>query len=112
MLQDAALGLMEEADYASVEEPFTEGNRLALFTDGLFEAADAHGEEFGSDRLIEAFERRSRLSLGETLESVLGDVSQFCLNRFVDDVCLVAGELSNERADVPEASPGQPDPEP
>ena len=33
-------------------EPFLPGERLALYTDGLYEARDASGAEFGRDRLL------------------------------------------------------------
>jgi sigma-B regulation protein RsbU (phosphoserine phosphatase) len=100
-----ALGLLDDAQYAFVEEEFVPGDRLALFTDGLFEAADSRGEEFGPDRLIEAFERNARGTLGDVLEGVLTAVSRFCGERFGDDVCLIAAELDNEPADGPSAPP-------
>lgn len=38
-----ALGLMDDFEFQTVEEPFAAGDRLALFTDGLFEAANPSG---------------------------------------------------------------------
>jgi sigma-B regulation protein RsbU (phosphoserine phosphatase) len=93
-----ALGLIDDAEYTTVDEAFSEGDRLALFTDGLFEAADGQGAEFGPDRLIEAFERHADLDLGDGLDAVLADVARFSGDRFGDDVCLVGAELNPSSA--------------
>jgi serine phosphatase RsbU (regulator of sigma subunit) len=37
--------------YANVSVPFQIGDRLLLYTDGITEANDRTGEEFGRDRL-------------------------------------------------------------
>jgi phosphoserine phosphatase RsbU/P len=39
------------ATYSTVEHPIEPGDRIVLYTDGLLEAANTAGEEFGSQRL-------------------------------------------------------------
>jgi serine phosphatase RsbU (regulator of sigma subunit) len=45
------LGIIEEADFDEGEAVFATGDRLVLFTDGLCEARNAAGEEFGEERI-------------------------------------------------------------
>ena len=48
------IGLERDADYEEGLLALRAGDRLVLFTDGLLDAEDAHGAEFGDDRLVEA----------------------------------------------------------
>ena len=46
------LGVMARVPYDQAQIPFTTGDRIFLFTDGVIEAPNADGEEFGRDRLL------------------------------------------------------------
>lgn len=54
-----ALGVIGSPDFSDLLEVNTielhSGDRLLLFTDGLTEAMNAHGEEFGMDRILKQF---------------------------------------------------------
>ncbi len=54
------------------------GDLIALYTDGINEACNIAGEEFGRERLVEAFARCSGLPLGEILKRVDRHLRQFC----------------------------------
>jgi sigma-B regulation protein RsbU (phosphoserine phosphatase) len=86
--------LIDDFEFSTVEETFSSGDRLALFTDGTYEAANTAGEEFGPERLAQAFSRGAALPLGEGLDFVLREVSEFSGGIFTDDVCVVAAELN------------------
>jgi sigma-B regulation protein RsbU (phosphoserine phosphatase) len=45
------LAAFSSATYSTAVHPLEPGDRLVLYTDGLLEAANAEGEEFGADRL-------------------------------------------------------------
>jgi serine phosphatase RsbU (regulator of sigma subunit) len=45
------LGYFPDATYAAAEIAFQEGDWLALYTDGISEAMDSSGEQFGEERL-------------------------------------------------------------
>lgn len=45
------LALFPAASYTSTTLPLESGDRMLLYTDGILEAADANGNEFGYDRL-------------------------------------------------------------
>jgi sigma-B regulation protein RsbU (phosphoserine phosphatase) len=53
------LGHFPNWPYASIERAFAAGDRLILYTDGLIEASDAHGDFFDCDRLRAFAGRRS-----------------------------------------------------
>ncbi|MEI6034256.1 MAG: SpoIIE family protein phosphatase [Verrucomicrobiae bacterium] len=46
-----AIGAMSGQEYPAWEIPFREGDLLAVYTDGITEAPDASGTQFGEDRL-------------------------------------------------------------
>jgi serine phosphatase RsbU (regulator of sigma subunit) len=45
------IGPFPNATYANMSVPFSTGDRLLLYTDGITEANDSAGEEFGRERL-------------------------------------------------------------
>jgi len=45
------LGLFPESNYSEITLPLEGGDRIVLFTDGIVEARNSSGEEFGMDRL-------------------------------------------------------------
>ena len=51
------LGLMLDATFRSERLPLSAGDRLLLYTDGVSEAANDCGEEFGATRLAAIFNR-------------------------------------------------------
>jgi phosphoserine phosphatase RsbU/P len=65
------VGLMQ-SDYSEVEFALREGDRVLMYTDGLLEATNNLGEEFGIARLRRALDRPD-----VSAESVLSDVQQF-----------------------------------
>jgi serine phosphatase RsbU (regulator of sigma subunit) len=90
-----ALGLMDEFEFVASEESVAAGDRVVLFTDGVFEAAAPDGEEFGPERLAATLAAAEGKPLDATLETLLGEVSKFCGSEaFQDDVCVVAVELT------------------
>jgi len=62
-----ALGLLEDSTYEAMGLTLAEGDRVLFFTDGIFEADNAQGEEFGVERLAEVFGTKSAVPLGEAL---------------------------------------------
>lgn len=54
------------------------GDLLALYTDGINEACNAAGDEFGRDRLADALRRHQGESLAEILRRVDRYLRQFC----------------------------------
>jgi serine phosphatase RsbU (regulator of sigma subunit) len=64
------LGFMPGSDFVSVESELAPGDLVLLYTDGVIEAPNADGEEFGEDRLLELL----RACAGAAAETVLDRV--------------------------------------
>ncbi len=91
-----ALGLFEDAKYLCAQGPLLRGDRLLLFTDGLFEVMDAAGQfGFGQDRLLEAARARMGLPAADLLDGLVAEARAFSGGaEFSDDVCLLALEVT------------------
>ncbi len=85
-----ALGLMGDSVYETVELSLDEGDRLLFFTDGIFEADNAQGDEFGLTRLAESWAAQAAREPGPALTGLKASVADFAAGKtFADDVCLV-----------------------
>jgi phosphoserine phosphatase RsbU/P len=65
------------------------GDNLALYTDGITEAADASGEEFGAERLRELFNGNTLQPLQELHAQVLQTVRAYANQNLADDATLL-----------------------
>lgn len=93
------LGLIDDFEYTASEAEFGEGDRLVLFTDGLFEAANAEGTEYGLERLAMQAGETATQPLETALQSMVASVTAFTAGAvFADDVCLIAAELVRSSA--------------
>ncbi len=84
------LGMFDKAEYQEREILLETGDSLVLFTDGLSEARDLRGEEFGVERLKEVIEKNSHLSAKKLVEKIFAQIEKFTLdNRKYDDQTIV-----------------------
>jgi serine phosphatase RsbU (regulator of sigma subunit) len=89
-----ALGLLDSAGYGNSRVPLEPGDWVLLFTDGIEEAANNAGVEFGVPGLTGVLQANLGRPAGEVLDQLLAEVTRFADGApFVDDVCLVAAEL-------------------
>lgn len=88
------LGIFPDTQYEQAELALRPGDRLLFYTDGITEARDPEGEEFGEDRLAAA----ALAAAGSTAESikdaVLADVNAFTHGKFEDDATLIVVGIS------------------
>ena len=72
-----------------IEEVFLEpGDTLLIYTDGITEALDPNGEEFGEARLKKIFCTHQREPVNELLRSILDAVQKFSGAEQADDLTL------------------------
>jgi phosphoserine phosphatase RsbU/P len=71
------LGLFEGAEFEEERVTLRPGDLILTFSDGVTEAVNMAGEEFGDDRLIASFTARSNQSLQEILDGLMEDVRSF-----------------------------------
>ena len=72
-----AFGLDADMPYRIGETVLQPGDALFLFTDGITEAFNPAGEEFGTDRLETALEAGRRRSAAELIAGVLSETKAF-----------------------------------
>jgi serine phosphatase RsbU (regulator of sigma subunit) len=90
----SALGLLEDSVYEAAELTLDPGDLVLFFTDGIFEADNPQGEEFGVKRLAETWRAQAGVNPDAALTGLRAAVSGFAGGKpFADDVCLVACEL-------------------
>jgi sigma-B regulation protein RsbU (phosphoserine phosphatase) len=71
------MGLFEAWQCETAEVELAAGDTLVLYTDGITEAENADGEEFGASRLLDTLNNYSHLAVLPLLQAVVGAVRQF-----------------------------------
>jgi len=84
----AVLAVFPGWNYEQNEIELFTGDRLVLFTDGVTEARNSAGEEFGDERLIGLLVRNRQLQAGDLQQKVIGAVANFS-GEFQDDATLI-----------------------
>lgn len=88
------LGLFPNSEYEQDTVLLAGGEVLIAFTDGLVEALNLQGQDFGEDRLIESASRRLSLPASGICEGILEDLATFCDgNPPRDDLTLVVARV-------------------
>jgi sigma-B regulation protein RsbU (phosphoserine phosphatase) len=71
------LGLFCNADFPVLRAALTDGESLILYSDGITEARDPHGNEFGEERLTRSLRDRFDASAGVIAQTVMEGVKAF-----------------------------------
>jgi len=90
------LGLFAKWDSAIEETVFLPGDVLVLYSDGVSEAANEAGDEFGEERLIEAVRRHRGLSAKSLLDALVEEVRDFSTLEQQDDITLIVARSQDE----------------
>jgi sigma-B regulation protein RsbU (phosphoserine phosphatase) len=83
------LGLFELWESSVAETELSSGDILAIYTDGVTEAASANGEEFGEERLLSLLRANSARSADALLRKILDSVQKFSPGEQGDDITLI-----------------------
>jgi phosphoserine phosphatase RsbU/P len=83
------LGAFDGSAYAERTVQLCSGDKLLLFTDGVTEARNAAGEEFGEQRLQECLRTYRGRNATALRAIVLDEVREFCDCKFDDDAALM-----------------------
>jgi sigma-B regulation protein RsbU (phosphoserine phosphatase) len=76
-VEGVPLGLLENVEYEETKVILEEGDLLALFSDGLLEAANPQNEEFGHRRLERILREHAQRATGEILEAIFSELARF-----------------------------------
>lgn len=78
---------------------FAGGDRLMLYSDGLYESFNSRGDLWGMDRLVESCRRTAGIPLDRALDSIVGEVLAWQGQEgFRDDMAIMA--LESERSEA------------
>ena len=69
------IGPFPKATYVNISVPFHLGDKLLLYTDGITEANDPAGEEFGRERLGQFLLRSSESEPGVVLDRLFAQIT-------------------------------------
>jgi sigma-B regulation protein RsbU (phosphoserine phosphatase) len=83
------LGLILDAGFRSERLVLGEGDRLLLYTDGVSEAANGDGEEFGSEKLESLLTGADGEALPDRYAQIMSDVREHAAGKFADDATLL-----------------------
>jgi len=83
------LGLFETWECSVTETNLSPGDTLLLYTDGVTEAANSGGEEFGESRLVEVICSHHNLNAQPLLDSIVQAIQTFSDEEQADDITLV-----------------------
>jgi sigma-B regulation protein RsbU (phosphoserine phosphatase) len=92
--QGFPIGMAKDA-YEERSVVLRAGDRLYLYSDGVTEAMDPGGAQFGDVRLLEAIGRVRSEPLQESVATLLGEIGRWHgSDRPEDDISIVAAEVS------------------
>jgi sigma-B regulation protein RsbU (phosphoserine phosphatase) len=83
------LGPFPECEFDEGETVLDLGDRVVLFTDGVTEAVDEDGDEFGEERLIKLVLDNRHLPAASLERVIMGAVARFSGEQFHDDATLI-----------------------
>jgi sigma-B regulation protein RsbU (phosphoserine phosphatase) len=83
------LGVFPDAAFTEAEVSFAPGDRLVFYTDGISEARNPAGDEFGEERIAEAAITVGQCPAAELNDGLARDLQQFTGGAFDDDATII-----------------------
>ena len=83
------IGIYPEELCEMTSADLSPGDVLVLYTDGVTEAGNQLGEQFGMERLSAAVRRGSSLSAEDLMADIYNAAAEFCGDAFSDDVTIL-----------------------
>jgi sigma-B regulation protein RsbU (phosphoserine phosphatase) len=88
------VGLMPECSYVQQRVALEEGDVLVLFTDGISEAMNAAGDEWGEERLTQVIGANRALPARELIEHIMRTSDEFVAGAAqYDDMTLITARV-------------------
>jgi serine phosphatase RsbU (regulator of sigma subunit) len=97
------IGLVPEEICELSREALVAGDVLVLYTDGVTEAENQLGEEFGMERLSATVRDGSSMSAEDLMTSIYNAAADFCRDEFNDDVTILVVKCDFDHSSTPSA---------
>ncbi len=88
------LGMFREWNCSMREQELFPGDVLALYTDGITEASNERGEEFGERCLIESLQQHRDLPCQALLTAIVEGVRRFSFQEQHDDITAIVAKFN------------------
>ena len=88
------LGIFIDQTYAMGTVQLAPGDRLVLYTDGVTEANNPAGEEFGEERLLALLREHRAVSAEQLQKTILAAADEFSGGHWHDDATLLVVAVS------------------
>jgi sigma-B regulation protein RsbU (phosphoserine phosphatase) len=86
----AAIGLVEEAEFAEKTIELQKEDLLVLYTDGITEAVNPQNKEFGRERLIKLSQQVNNAPVKKVVQEIRQSLEEFCGGKpLADDTTIV-----------------------
>ena len=95
------IGLSPEEICELASQDLMHGDVLVFYTDGITEAENRLGEEFGMVRLSTTVRNGSSLSAEDLMSNIYNAAADFCGDDFGDDVTILVVKCDFDRASTP-----------
>jgi sigma-B regulation protein RsbU (phosphoserine phosphatase) len=83
------LGVFPDATFNQADVPFAPGDRLLFYTDGISEARNPAGEEFGEERIAQAATAARECAAAEMNDRLAHALHEFTGGTFDDDATMI-----------------------
>lgn len=91
------MGIMKDAEFEEVELRFESGDKLFLFTDGLFEEFNSDKEEFGEKQILNSIKEYSDRDLKDLFSEIMKNLNDFLDNSSrQDDITFIGVEYDRK----------------
>jgi serine phosphatase RsbU (regulator of sigma subunit) len=87
------LGLFRDWNCSMREQRLAPGDVLALYTDGITEASNERGDEFGEQCLIESLQQHRDLPCQALLTAIVDGVQRFSFQEQHDDITAIVAKF-------------------
>ncbi|MCX7997854.1 MAG: serine/threonine-protein phosphatase [Leptospiraceae bacterium] len=89
------IGFVKKSTYSETTFPYSSGEKLFLFSDGLFEEMNNKNELFGEDKIRKIIQQHENASISFIMNLILQELETHLANRLVqDDITFVGIQLS------------------
>ena len=90
------LGVLPDQKFTVGTALLAPGDRVVFFTDGVTEACDGNGDEFGEARLLRLLQEHRAALPAQLQEHILASVSEFTRGHWPDDATLLVLAVAEE----------------
>ena len=98
---DIVIGGKRSPEYRQETMSFEPGDVLVCYTDGVTEARDRRGEQFGPERLLEVIRENRHADADELAQAIIDATNQFSADPSADDRAVLAVKVSGGVAEAP-----------